>query len=381
MSREGHGSDTPIARAAQGERPVDDTPQPTARRTAGEISAIMRRVHDRDTAPELAFRRALHARGLRYRVVADELPGKPDVVFPRRRLAIFIDGDFWHGGQWETRGLRRLEQQFARTETRDYWLRKIRRTMQRDATNTARLQAMGWTAQRFWESDIRRALDDCVEMTVGVLAAPDGAGAYTPLAEKSVALRSELAEVWRQGLESEGWHVVHDGTSAGRPTAPVTLMVGEPAMDNIQPGSPLVLLDFNMEALRDDDVTGLPRRLLALTEHGYRVDLFVGHWSGYDGSGGQRLFAIGVRAAARGTTLIRERRGAYTLAHEPSDERPQALVDFMRARPEVAWQSRALPPLPLGGVGPVESVAWIAATYLNPVVNELLRGQPLYPKV
>lgn len=342
----------------------------------------MRRVRDRDTTPELAFRRALHARGLRYRVHASELPGKPDVVFPRRRVAIFIDGDFWHGGQWETRGLRRLEQQFTRTETRDYWLRKIRRTMQRDAANTASLQAMGWTALRFWESDIRRALDECVEMTVGVLDMSDDERSYTPLAEKSVALRSSQPDVWQRGLEPEGWRIARPASDADGHAGAVTLTVGELG-DEIGPlGSPLVLLDGDMEALLAQGGDAFRQGLPALIEHGYQVDAFVSGWGAPTAPGGQRLFVAAALAAVQRTPALKERGSAYIAsASEPSEARPPELVELIQACPEVDWRLRALPPLPSGDADAVQTVAWIASMYLNPLVNAMLRGQPLYPKV
>ena len=105
-------------------------------RSDTEVSAIMRKVHSRDTTPEMAFRKALWARGVRYNVCPADMAGKPDIVIPSRRLAIFIDGDFWHGGQWQRRGLATLEDQFRETKTRSYWLRKIRRNIQRDCRTT-----------------------------------------------------------------------------------------------------------------------------------------------------------------------------------------------------------------------------------------------------
>ena len=80
------------------------TPRRATQRDADEISAIMRRVRGRDTTPEMRLRRALWARGLRYSVAPTQLPGKPDIVFPGARLAVFVDGDYWHGNQWRRRG-------------------------------------------------------------------------------------------------------------------------------------------------------------------------------------------------------------------------------------------------------------------------------------
>src|SRR6185503_3380728 len=96
---------------------VSKTPATTsktpAKRSAEEISAIMRKVHGKDTTPELALRRALWGRGLRYRVNATDLPGKPDIIIFSARLAIFVDGDFWHGNQFRKRKLTAIEEQFT----------------------------------------------------------------------------------------------------------------------------------------------------------------------------------------------------------------------------------------------------------------------------
>jgi DNA mismatch endonuclease (patch repair protein) len=132
------------------------------RRDANVVSASMRRVRSRDTGPELALRKALWKRGLRYRLYAKKLPGKPDIVFARARIAVFVDGDFWHGNQWQLRGLDRLEDQFEGNANADYWVPKIRRTMIRDSDNTARLEYDGWQVLRFWESEVAKDLESCV---------------------------------------------------------------------------------------------------------------------------------------------------------------------------------------------------------------------------
>lgn len=106
-----------------------------------------------NTLPELILRRALHSRGIRYRVHAPEVPGKPDVVIRKYRLAVFVDGDFWHDNRWRVRGLPRLEDDFK--TNRDFWVAKIRRNMERDQDVTARLREAGWTVVRLWESDIK----------------------------------------------------------------------------------------------------------------------------------------------------------------------------------------------------------------------------------
>lgn len=112
-------------------------------------STTARAIRGRDTKPEMLLRKALWRMGLRYRVACRELPGAPDVVFPCHRLAVFCDGDFWHGRDWETRRGR-----LAAGSNPDYWVAKISRNMERDRENTLRLEAAGWAVIRLWESDI-----------------------------------------------------------------------------------------------------------------------------------------------------------------------------------------------------------------------------------
>jgi DNA mismatch endonuclease (patch repair protein) len=110
----------------------------------------MAAVHARGSTAELAVRRRLWANGLRYRLNA-KLHGKPDLLFPGSRVAVFIDGDLWHGNSWRVRGLPSLEAQFPnRTE---WWVAKITRNMERDRQVNEQLAAEGWTVLRFWESD------------------------------------------------------------------------------------------------------------------------------------------------------------------------------------------------------------------------------------
>ena len=117
-----------------------------------------------DTKCEILFRRALWAAGCRYRKDVSTLPGRPDIVFPKARLAIFIDGDFWHGRDWESR-----RQKLSRGNNADYWLAKIRRNIERDQQNTLRLKEMGWTVLRVWESEIRADPQGLVQRVIDVL--------------------------------------------------------------------------------------------------------------------------------------------------------------------------------------------------------------------
>ena len=197
------------------------TPRRTPKRDADDISAIMRRVRGRDTTPEMRLRRALWARGLRYSVAPDHLPGKPDIAFPSARLAVFVDGDYWHGNQWRRRGKAALEEQFtaSATDSRAYWLRKIRRNMRRDCAATAALLATGWVIVRLWESQIAADMEGCVSLIADTLDAQrKGEGASAPDAQ-AAALRGRLPQktcaeffagigLMRLGLERQGWRVL-----------------------------------------------------------------------------------------------------------------------------------------------------------------------------
>lgn len=117
-----------------------------------------------DTRCEVMLRRVLWAAGCRYRKNAKELPGRPDVVFPRARIAVFCDGDFWHGQDWESR-----RQKLSRGTNSEYWLAKIQRNMERDRQNDRRLQEMGWTVLRFWESQIRTDVGAIARIVLSLL--------------------------------------------------------------------------------------------------------------------------------------------------------------------------------------------------------------------
>ena len=114
-------------------------------------SRIMAAVRNRDTKPEIALRRALWRRGLRYRV-RTAVHGKPDIVFPRARVAVFVNGDFWHGNAWRVRGLPTFESQFERITNSQFWRDKLTANMTRDVEVTASLTAEGWRVYRVFES-------------------------------------------------------------------------------------------------------------------------------------------------------------------------------------------------------------------------------------
>lgn len=123
---------------------------------------IMSSIHSAETRPELALRHELWRRGLRYRKNDKRLPGKPDIVFSRARLAIFCDGDFWHGHNWAIRGYGSLEEELKRYSKA--WADKILRNIQRDKDVNQKLKDLGWQVLRIWESDIKKDIQLCGNM-------------------------------------------------------------------------------------------------------------------------------------------------------------------------------------------------------------------------
>ena len=108
----------------------------------------MRAVKSRDTRPEMLTRRMIHAMGYRYRLHRTDLPGKPDMVFPSKRKAIFVHGCFWHGHDC-ARGAR------VPKSNRDYWETKIRRNRERDTQSEAALKRDGWRVLTVWECQMK----------------------------------------------------------------------------------------------------------------------------------------------------------------------------------------------------------------------------------
>ena len=114
--------------------------------TREQRSFCMSRVKAKDTGPEVRVRSELHKRGFRFRKHVKTLPGKPDVVFTRAKVAVFVDGDFWHGynfSSWEHK-------------LSDFWREKITRNRERDADRDRILRGMGWKVVRLWQHEIKQ---------------------------------------------------------------------------------------------------------------------------------------------------------------------------------------------------------------------------------
>lgn len=122
----------------------------------------MQAIKSSDTTIELLLRKALWAKGIRYRKNYKGLIGKPDIAITKYNIAVFCDSDYWHGYDWENRN-KRIK------SNRDYWIPKIERNMKRDKEVSAALEEQGWTVLRFWEWQIRRETDQCVNIILNAV--------------------------------------------------------------------------------------------------------------------------------------------------------------------------------------------------------------------
>jgi DNA (cytosine-5)-methyltransferase 1 len=360
-----------------------------------DVSSIMRKVRSRDTTPERAFRKELRARGLRYQLYSSRLAGKPDITLPSKRLAIFIDGDFWHGGQWRRRRLRSLEEQFRDTKLKTYWIRKIRNNMQRDCVSTASILRKGWRVVRFWESDVRKDLGACIEMTIEAAQDELKPTPFSILPEKSFAEFFAGIGLMRLALEKQGWtpayandidpkkremyashfqdageyyHLadIHDISpdsvfamtlaTASFPCNDLSLAGARKGLAGKQSSAfwgfirildgmgdrkpPLVLLENVAGFLTSAKGADFRDALLALNRLGYDVDAFILDAVNFVPQSRQRLFVVGVLSDGGGESAAAPPR------FPPSDVRPKALADFMAHHPEVRWRIRPLPDPP-----------------------------------
>lgn len=119
----------------------------------------MQHIKARDTSIEVKLRKALWNKGYRYRKNYAVLPGKPDIVLMKYKIAIFCDSEFFHGKDWEV-----LKPRLAKGDNSQYWIKKIARNRERDDEINKQLLFHGWTVIRFWGQDIKRNIDECVKV-------------------------------------------------------------------------------------------------------------------------------------------------------------------------------------------------------------------------
>ena len=119
----------------------------------------MQHIRSKDTKIEIILRRALWEKGIRYRKNYSDLPGKPDLVLTKYKIAIFCDGEFFHGKDWEV-----LKPRLEKSDNSEFWISKISRNRERDDEVNKQLLFRGWTVIRFWGNDIKKCADECVKV-------------------------------------------------------------------------------------------------------------------------------------------------------------------------------------------------------------------------
>ncbi len=127
------------------------------KKTKEQISFNMKQVKNKDSKIEIALRKELWSRGLRYQKNVTSIFGKPDLVFKGKKVAVFCDSEFWHGYNWEER-----KKDFKSHQ--EFWIPKIERNMERDKEVTEELQKQGWTVLRFWGKEIKKNAGGCADI-------------------------------------------------------------------------------------------------------------------------------------------------------------------------------------------------------------------------
>ena len=118
----------------------------------------MKNIRGKDTKIEVILRKELWKKGYRYRKNYKKLPGRPDIVLPKYKIAIFCDGEFFHGKDWEV-----LKPKLEKGENGQFWVNKISRNRERDEEINKKLLSQGWTVIRFWGKEIKKNLNECVQ--------------------------------------------------------------------------------------------------------------------------------------------------------------------------------------------------------------------------
>jgi DNA mismatch endonuclease, patch repair protein len=140
---------------------------------------MMSRVRGRENKAEVALRKALWHLGFRYKLQDRTLLGRPDIILPKYRAVIFVDGDFWHGRALLEGGEEALRQ-VIRGSRFEWWRDKLSRTIERDAQVTSRLQDDGWSVIRVWESDLITSFETTTKHVVSQLN-PEASSRHRPL--------------------------------------------------------------------------------------------------------------------------------------------------------------------------------------------------------
>jgi DNA (cytosine-5)-methyltransferase 1 len=377
---------------------------PTRTETVGEDflsgearSALMRRIRSVGNRIETQFSRALVDGNFTFETNVKYLPGKPDFVFRSKQLAVFIDGEFWHGGQWRQRQLTSLEEQFPSAEKRERWVKKIRKNINRDIEHTEALLTKGWRVIRFWAGDVEANMPACIEMVREGLTQEILPNARSLIPRRHVAEFFSGIGLVRMGLESDGWKIkfandhspdkiafyknnfaeigdivdardVYELSSKDIPTVtlstasfPCTDLSLAGSQKGLEPGTessaylkftnlltelserrpPFVLLENVVGMIHSREGRDFRICLEKLGDAGYTVDPIILDAKSFVPQSRPRLFVI----AVRNDFIPKGHLGADQIA-DLDRLRPPQLTRFISAHPDLPWSLRPLPDLP-----------------------------------
>ena len=355
----------------------------------------MRRGKGAGTGPELALASAIRRRGRRPRLNVAELPGKPDLVFTRERVAVFVDGELWHGAQWRRRGLNSLADQFAGSKDPEYWNRKITGNIARDLRATRRLVESGWQVFRLWEADVDAVPERCADRVLEVLEGDGPASPFPGLARTSTIDFFSGIGLMRMGLERSGWNTlwandhdpmkrrlflhnldgervelddrsVHDISANDTPDAAIAAacfpctdlsLAGKgrgfegrhssaylgfaDILDNLGDRRPPFVILENVVGLLHSNA-GRDFRVCAerFVQAGYAIDALTLDAKSFVPQSRPRMLILGVRDDIDIGPWVDATHA------EPSEVRSQALVNAIRDNADLPWRTRPMPPLP-----------------------------------
>ena len=131
-------------------------------KTTSDISKRMANVSLKGGKSETMLAKALWSKGVRYRKNYKKVPGSPDIAITKYKVAVFVDGEFWHGENWEVRKTKLIN-------NREYWIEKIEENIARDKRNDDMLKEMGWIPVHFWENEVKKNTDGCVNKIIDAM--------------------------------------------------------------------------------------------------------------------------------------------------------------------------------------------------------------------
>ncbi len=365
---------------------------------SNNTSETMRKIKSSGTTPEKMLWAALKGNNYQFQRNPSRVPGKPDIVLNQHKTAIFLDGDYWHGNQWFTRGFVSLGDQLSEINNREYWHNKINKNMVRDLETSALLTRQGWSVIRVWGSEIATGLAEFLDLVHDATYGSRHDTLASILVERSFAEFFAGIGLVRMGLEREGWtkrfandidpqkyrmysdqfgadsdFVLADIRSIkGRDIPAVAVATASfPCTDLSLAGGrrgfagessslfwefvrilkesgdrrpPICLIENVPGFLTSNSGEDIKQAVKALNALGFVVDMFQLDARSFVPQSRERLFLIGIKKELLSERLL-ERQQRYV-----TDTRPSKLIKFVNENAGLEWYMRPLPKAPVTSI-------------------------------